>query len=74
MEFNISHINAAVERLQKDLRQLEFEEDRLKRELEAVGEKKSQVLSELAKYSDERYEQDMLELVYQQRHQNRDKK
>ncbi len=74
MDVKISHNNAAVDRLQKELREVEFEEERLKRELEVVQERKRVIIEELGKYSDEKYEQDMLELVYQQRQMERGKK
>ena len=60
--------NPMLERLQKDLRELEFEEDRLKRELEENKIKQTAVLEEMKKYSNEKYEEDILALVYQQRH------
>ncbi len=59
--------NPMLERLQKDLRELEFEEDRLKRELEENRVKQTAVMQEMKKYSNEKYEEDVLALVYQQR-------
>ncbi len=59
--------NPMLERLQKDLRELEFEEERLKRELEENKVKQTAVMQEMKKYSNEKYEEDVLALVYQQR-------
>ena len=59
--------NPMFERLQKDLRELEFEEERIKRELEENKVKRMAVLEEMKKYSNEKYEEDILTLVYQQR-------
>ncbi len=63
--------NPMLERLQKDLRELEFEEERLKRELEENKAKQVAVVEEMKKFSNEKYEEDILALVYQQRHPNR---
>ena len=67
--------NAMFERLKKDLEDVEYEEKRLKRELENCAVKKRKILEEMDKYSDERYEEDILKQVYEQRHNIiRDKK
>lgn len=63
--------NATVERLKKELRSIEAEEERIKRELATLNSKKQTVLKELGKYNDEKYEENMLQLVYEQRHQNK---
>ena len=59
--------NAEAEQLKKDLKELEVEEDRLKREMEKLQGKKQLVLKKLCEFTDDRYEEDMLALVYQQR-------
>ncbi len=59
--------NPMLERLQKDFRELEFEEERLKRELEENKVKQTAVLQEMKKYSSEKQEEDLLALVYKQR-------
>ncbi|MBQ7676996.1 MAG: hypothetical protein IJT32_02060 [Lachnospiraceae bacterium] len=70
----ISRPNAAVERLQKELREVEYNEERLTKELQQVKDRKVQIIDELKKYTDEKYEADMLALVYQQRQKERKKK
>lgn len=58
---------ATAEQLKKELKSLEAEEDRLKRELQHINDKKQSVLKKLSQYNDERYEEDMLAMVYEQR-------
>lgn len=72
----LSHIGldsafSSVDSLKKELRAIEAEEERVKKELETLNSKKQAVLKELGKFNDEKYEADMLHLVYEQRHQNK---
>jgi ElaB/YqjD/DUF883 family membrane-anchored ribosome-binding protein len=46
---------------------IELKEKQLRDELERLSAKKTELLRQIAEKSDEKYEQDMLELVYQQR-------
>ena len=56
-----------IESLKFQMEQLENQEKQLKQELEQINNKKAALLAEIGKKSDEKYEQDMLELVYKQR-------
>ncbi|MBR1635573.1 MAG: hypothetical protein IJ682_11030 [Lachnospiraceae bacterium] len=58
---------ATAEELKKELKSLEAEEERVKRELKQINDKKQSVLKKLSAFTDERYEEDMLHMVYEQR-------
>jgi seryl-tRNA synthetase len=59
---------ATAEQLKRELRYLEEEEKRVKRELEEVTIKKQNIMNQLKKFNDDEYEKNMLHLVYEQRH------
>lgn len=56
-----------IEELKFQIDQIEQKEKQLKDELERLNNEKAEILRQISEKSDERYEQDMLELVYQQR-------
>ena len=56
-----------IEDLKFQIDQIEQKEKQLKDELERLNNEKAEILRQISEKSDERYEQDMLELVYQQR-------
>lgn len=56
-----------VENLKLDLSRVEDEIRRIESELESARGRRKSILDELAKYSDEKYEEDMLQRVYDQR-------
>lgn len=56
-----------IEDLKVELSSLEAEEEQLRKDIERIESKKKQILEEIAQHSDEKYEEDMLALVYQQR-------
>ena len=56
-----------IEDLKYRLKELQTKEDALMIEVEEVRGQKKRILDELSSLSDAKYEQDMLELVYQQR-------
>ena len=56
-----------IEDLKYRLKDLQTKEDALMIEVEEVRGQKKRILDELSSLSDAKYEQDMLELVYQQR-------
>ena len=56
-----------IEDLKLQLHRLEEEADQLHKELERIEGKKIQIMKEIAEHSDEKYEEDMLSKVYQQR-------
>ena len=56
-----------IEDLKVELSSLEAEEEQLRKDIERIEGKKKQILEEIAQHSDEKYEEDMLALVYQQR-------
>ena len=56
-----------IEQLKFQIDQIEQKEKQLKDELERLNNEKAEILRHISEKSDERYEQDMLELVYQQR-------
>ncbi len=67
---NFDHLDAdaaIVERLKQELSEIEYEENRLKRELENWEAKRQDVLKKLSTFNDDRYEEDMLQKVYEQR-------
>ena len=64
MEFEKRH---EIEKLKMEIDDIELKEKQLRDELERLSAKKSELLRQIAEKSDEKYEQDMLELVYQQR-------
>ena len=59
--------NAIADRLKKDLSEIEYEEGRLQRELAHLEGKRQKILKQLAAFTDDRYEEDMLAKVYEQR-------
>jgi ElaB/YqjD/DUF883 family membrane-anchored ribosome-binding protein len=64
MEFDKRH---EIEKLKMEIDDIELKEKQLRDELERLSAKKTKLLRQIAEKSDEKYEQDMLELVYQQR-------
>lgn len=64
MEFEKRH---EIEKLKMEIDDIELKEKQLRDELERLSAKKTELLRQIAEKSDEKYEQDMLELVYQQR-------
>jgi len=56
-----------IEDLKIELARLEGEEKRLEDELDIIRSQKKQILDQLSENSDEKYEEDMLARVYQQR-------
>ena len=64
MEFEKRH---EIEKLKMEIDDIELKEKQLRDELERLSVKKTELLRQIAEKSDEKYEQDMLELVYQQR-------
>ncbi|SEI64836.1 hypothetical protein SAMN02910453_0980 [Lachnospiraceae bacterium A10] len=64
MEFDKRH---EIEKLKMEIDDIELKEKQLRDELERLSAKKTELLRQIAEKSDEKYEQDMLELVYQQR-------
>ena len=56
-----------IEDLKVEFSSLEAEEEQLRKDIERIEGKKKQILEEIAQHSDEKYEEDMLALVYQQR-------
>ena len=56
-----------IEQLKFQIDQIEQKEKQLKDELERLNNEKAEILRQISEKSDERYEHDMLELVYQQR-------
>lgn len=58
-----------IEELKRDLKFFEDEEAQLLKELEVCRARKAEVKEKLKKLSDDdKYQQDMLEMVYKQRH------
>ena len=58
-----------IEELKRDLKFFEDEEAQLLKELEVCRARKAEVKDKLKKLSDDdKYQQDMLEMVYKQRH------
>lgn len=57
----------AIHDLKIELQSIQTEKERLEAELNRLAGKENHILEELAKYSDEKYEEDMLQLVYEQR-------
>ncbi len=57
-----------IEDLKFRLYKLESEEEKLQKELERIGREKRAILDEISRHSNVDYEQNMLELVYEQRH------
>lgn len=56
-----------IEDLKLQLSRLDDEAEQLRKELERIEGKKNQIMKEIAEHSDEKYEEDMLAQVYQQR-------
>ena len=56
-----------IEDLKLQLSRLDDEAEQLRKELERIEGKKVQIMKEIAEHSDEKYEEDMLTKVYQQR-------
>lgn len=56
-----------IEQLKFQIDQIELKEKQLKDDLERLNNEKAELYKLIAEKSDEKYQQDMLELVYQQR-------
>ena len=64
------HLDTSVanyERLKRDLRDLEAEEETLKKQLSRIEGKKQNILDQLKDFDDDHYEESMLHMVYEQR-------
>ena len=57
----------AIDDLKFRLQKIQTEKARLEDDLSRVNGEEKMILQQLAQFSDEKYESDMLELVYQQR-------
>ena len=57
----------AMDELKFQLHRLEEEEERARKELQHIIDRKESILDELGKFSDTKYEEDMLAMVYEQR-------
>lgn len=67
---DFTHLDVSVanmDRLKKELNTLESEEARLSNELSQVKVKKQAILDQLKNFNDDRYEESMLQMVYEQR-------
>lgn len=56
-----------VEEFKRDLHDLECQEKDLQEKIDLIALKKSELLRKIADYSDEKYEQDALTRLYEQR-------
>ena len=56
-----------MDELRERIQELEAADMRMKAEMSRIESEKSMLIKQLAEYSDERYEQDVLALVYEQR-------
>ncbi|MDY4794038.1 MAG: hypothetical protein SO172_07705 [Pararoseburia sp.] len=56
-----------IEYLRRDLQELDKEEADLMRQVEMIQEKKSSIMNKIAEMSDEEYEQDVFNRLYEQR-------
>ena len=56
-----------IEYLRRDLQELDKEEADLMRQVEMIQEKKSGIMHKIAEMSDEEYEQDVFNRLYEQR-------
>lgn len=56
-----------IEYLRRDLQELDKEETDLMRQVEMIQEKKSGIMNKIAEMSDEEYEQDVFNRLYEQR-------
>ncbi|MCI5822378.1 MAG: hypothetical protein MR010_05025 [Lachnospiraceae bacterium] len=56
-----------IEYLRRDLQELDKEEADLMRQVEMIQEKKSGIMNKIAEMSDEEYEQDVFNRLYEQR-------
>lgn len=56
-----------IEELKKELRLLQAEEERIKKQLAEIKGKESVVLKKISMHSNEKYEADALAMVYEQR-------
>ena len=57
----------AIDDLKFRLKKIQTEKARLEDDLSRINGEEKLILQQLAQFSDEKYESDMLELVYQQR-------
>ena len=58
---------ANYERLKRDLRDIEAEEETLKNQLSRLEGRKQKILDQLKDFDDDHYEESMLHMVYEQR-------
>ena len=58
--------------LKLELQSIQAEKAKLEAELSRLAGKENHILEELGKYSDEKYEEDMLQLVYEQRKKSKE--
>ena len=56
-----------IEYLRRDVQELDKEEADLMRQVEMIQEKKSGIMNKIAEMSDEEYEQDVFNRLYEQR-------
>ena len=57
----------AIHDLKIELQLIKTEREKLEAELSRLAGKENHILEELGKFSDDKYEEDMLQLVYEQR-------
>ena len=58
--------------LKLELQSIQAEKEKLEAELSRLAGKENHILEELGKFSDDKYEEDMLQLVYEQRKKLKD--
>ncbi|MCR4998413.1 MAG: hypothetical protein K6A05_01075 [Lachnospiraceae bacterium] len=56
-----------IDDLKLQLNRLDDEAEQLRKELERIEGKRNQIIKDIAEHSDEKYEADMLQQVYEQR-------
>ena len=57
-----------IDDLKMRLEKIETEEKQLRAEISRLETEKKQILDQIADHSDEKYEENILQLVYEQRH------
>lgn len=71
---NLDASNAEAERLKYELKKIENEKERLEKELSELEGRRQAILDELGEFTDDKYEENMLALVYEQRRSGGGKK
>ena len=68
MDFaHLDAANAMAERMKRELKDIEAEQANLKRELSRLEGKRQLIIKQLGEFTDDKYEEDMLTMVYEQR-------